>query len=134
MSWKRYQNELIVLAAILIMSVALLYKSSTVSKIDDVKIEVSKLMDEMGEIIALKKQWGNPELSKKVLKIKEGLAANKVKSFDIRSNKLTAVLEGLSEKEMSNTIIRIENMAVQIMRLNVKSDAGTYKMEIICKW
>jgi hypothetical protein len=134
MIWKRYQHELIVLAALLLMVVAYFYKSSSINRLGSVKMEVAQSSAEVGEIIALKKQWGDPKLTKKVEKIKKGITPDKIKKFTVKSKKLTASFRGLSDKEMNSIMIKLENIAVQINKLSVKHQDNGYTMEFTCKW
>lgn len=134
MIWKRYQHELIVLAALLLMLMAYLYKSSSINSMSSVKTEVAQSATEVGEIIALQKQWGDPKLTKKVQKIKKGLTREKIKKFTIKSKKLTASFKNLSDREMNLVMIKLENIAVQIIKINVKRQSSGYTMEFSCKW
>lgn len=134
MIWKRYRNEMIVLATFILMLAALAYKSSEVNKLDNVKQEVDKSIEQIGEIIALKKQWGNENLTKRVLQIKKSISPEKIKTFNIKSKKLFASLKGLSDSEVNRIILKLENTAVQIVKLDVKRKNGNYDMEIKCKW
>ncbi|MEA3417776.1 MAG: hypothetical protein U9Q90_00075 [Campylobacterota bacterium] len=134
MIWKRYQHELIVLAALLLMIIAYFYKSSSANRLGSVKMEVSQSVMEVGEIIALKKQWGASDLTKRVEKVKKGIAPEKIKKFTVKSKKLTASFKGLSDKEMNLIMTKLENIAVQISKINVKRQNGGYTMEFTCKW
>jgi len=134
MIWKRYQNEAIVLTAFIVMIAGYLYKSSSADSLDRVKAEVALSATEVGEIIALKKQWGNENLTKSINRIKLNIAPSKVKQFSVKSKKLQASYRGLSDKEMNGIVSKLENIAVQIVKLGVKRKGGSYNMEIVCKW
>lgn len=134
MIWKRYQNELIVVLSFLLMLGAYLYKQNQASQIDRVRGEVTLSIGKVGEIIALKNQWGNSDLSKKIKKIKNGLDESSIKLFSVKSKKLTASFVGLDSKEMNGVITKLENIAVQIVKLKVTSKDKKYSMEIKCKW
>jgi hypothetical protein len=134
MIWKRYRNEMIVLASFLLMLAALIYKNSTVNRLDSVNAEVKASLSQIGEIIALKKQWGDTGLSKKIEQIKKKLPANKIKQWSIKGKKLFASFRGLSDNEVNSVILKLENTAVQILKLSVKREGETYSMEIKCKW
>ena len=134
MIWKRYQNEAIVLLAFVAMIAGYLYKSISANNLDRVKAEVALSATEVGEIIALKKQWGNEKLTQSVNKINLNIAPNKIKQFSIKSKKLQASYRGLSAKEMNSIIVRLENIAVQIVKLGTKRQGESYNMEIVCKW
>jgi len=134
MIWRRYRNEMIVLAAFLLMAASLLYKYSVVGRLDAVNTEVKTSLAQIGEIIALRKQWGNKKLTKKITMVKNGITPEKVKLFSIKSRKLSASFKGLNESEVNKIILRLENIAVQLMKLSVKRRDGSYDMEIKCKW
>ncbi|MEA3456254.1 MAG: hypothetical protein U9R26_07075 [Campylobacterota bacterium] len=134
MTWKRYQNEIIVLAALVLMAAGYLYKSSSANSLDLVKAEVALSATEAGEIIALKKQWGNAKLTESVNKMNLNIAPAKIKQFSIKSKKLQASYRGLSDKEMNGIIVKLQNIAVQIAKLGVKRKGDSYNMEIVCKW
>ena len=134
MIWKRYQNEAIVLLAFIVMIAGYLYKSSSANSLDQVKAEVAQSASEVGKIIALKKQWGSKKLTKSINRINLNIAPDKIKRFSVKSKKLQASYRGLSDKEMNGIIIKLENIAVQIVKLGVKRTGGSYNMEIVCKW
>ena len=134
MIWKRYQNEAIVLLAFVLMTAGYLYKSSSANSLDRVKAEVALSATEIGEIIALKKQWGNEKLTGSVNKINLNIAPDKIKQFSIKSKKLQASYRGLSDKEMNGIIHKLGNIAVQVIKLGVKRQGDGYNMEITCKW
>ena len=134
MIWKRYRNEIIVLVAFVLMVSGYLYKSSSTDSLDRVKAEVALSVTKVGEIIALKKQWGNEKLTGSVNKMNLNIAPDKIKQFSIKSKKLQASYRGLSDKEMNGIILKLQNIAVQIIKLGVKRQGESYTMEIICKW
>ncbi len=134
MMWKRYQNEAIVLLAFVLMTVGYLYKSNSANSLDRVKAEVALSATEVGEIIALKKQWGNEKLTASVNRMNLNIAPDKIKQFSVKSKKLQASYRGLSDKEMNGIILKLQNIAVQIVKLGVKRQGESYNMEIVCKW
>jgi len=134
MIWRRYRNELVIGLSLLLMLIALNYRHNTVKRLDRVNGEVKASLAQIGEIIALKKQWGDEKLTEKITRIKRGIDAKKIKQFSIRSKKLTAVFKGLSDVEVNALIVKLENIAVQITKLAVKRKGETYDMEIKCKW
>ena len=135
MIWKRYQNEMFIVISLLLMGMALLYKNSIADRLDIVNNEVEASIAQIGEIAALKKQWNNKNVGKKIESIKRGIAADKVKSFEIKNRKLLASFRNLSATEMNNIILRLENIAVQISTLNtIRKSENSYNMEIVCKW
>ena len=134
MIWKRYRNEFIVLITFILMLIASLYKDNGADRLDVANSEVKKNMVEIGEIIVLKKQWGNEELTNKIKKVKKGITAKKIKLFSVKSKKLTASFVGLSDKEMNGIVTKLGEIAVQISKLDIKRKNKSYSMEIKCKW
>ena len=134
MIWKRYQNEAIALLAFALMTTAYLYKSSSANSLNRIKAEVALSTTEVGEIIALKKQWGDEKLTENVKKMNQNIASGKIKQFSVQSKKLQASYRGLSDKEMNGIILKLQNIAVQIIKLSVKRQGDSYNMEIVCKW
>ncbi|SFV52535.1 hypothetical protein MNB_SV-9-1537 [hydrothermal vent metagenome] len=132
--WKKYINELIILGALLFMIIGYLYKNTQVNKLYTVKSETSKSINDINQIVGLKNQWDNKKIKSKILKIKNNLSNNNIKSFDLKSRKLTAILKDLSSKQMNKIIISLENRAVQIILIKVTLKNNKYGMEIKCKW
>jgi nucleotidyltransferase/DNA polymerase involved in DNA repair len=125
---------MIVLGALLLMLAALFFKDRTVDRLDSVNAEVKSSLMEIGEIIALKKQWGDKKLGSRVKEIRNGIPDTKIKTFALKGRKLQAIFHNLNENEVNRIIQKLENTAVQIVRLNVKREGESYRMEIACKW
>jgi len=134
MIWKRYQNELILSLALLLLIVSYIFKNNRADRIDTVKVELSTTALQANEIIALKKQWSDSTLKSRVLKLKESIAPSKIKQFSIKAKKLSASFQNLNAKEINKIITKLENTAVQITKLELIKDNKEYKMEIKCKW
>jgi hypothetical protein len=131
---REYQNEVIVSIAMVLMIVAYLYKQSVVTKIDTTKSEITSSIADIGDIIALKEQWGDPKISKKIKSIKSDILGENIRKFEIKNRKLIASFSRLSSKEINRVITKIENIAVQIINLQIESRDGKYSMEVKCKW
>jgi len=134
MIWKKYRNELMLLVASVFFIIGYSYKTVQVSKLYSTKSEVSKSVDDISKIIALKKQWDGKKVKAKVAKLKRVVSSDKIKSFDLKSRKLSAIFKDLTGKEMNKLFIKIENIAVEIIMIKVISQDGKYKMEVKCKW
>lgn len=134
MIWKRYQNEFIIALALLLLFATLSYKQHKIEGVDQVKMILAHSTQEASEIISLKKQWNSPNISKDILKLKNHIAASKVKQFKKKGKKLNASFQNLNSKEMSTIVTRLENIAVVITRLEIKKVDTFYKVEIQCKW
>lgn len=133
MNLKRYQNELAVLLAFLLMLGALFYKNGQISSQTDDVLSTKQAVSDFREIIILKKIWADKKTSQKVEKLKELIPASKV-TWSKKSKKVTAVYEGLTSKELNKLISKILNLAIVIRELNIKKTASTYHVEFKCKW
>jgi len=133
MSLKRYQNELMVLLALLLMLGAFLYKSGQISSQVEAAVTTQQAISDFREIVALKKIWADKKTSKKVEKLKELIPASKVK-WSKKSKKVTAIYEGLSSKELNKLISKILSLAVEIRQLDITKTGSSYDVEFKCKW
>ncbi len=133
MSWKRYQNELMVLLALIVMSGALLYKNGQISSQVQKEVALKHSITELREIIALKKVWADKKISTRVDKLKAVIPESKLK-WSKKGRRITAIYEGLSAKELNKLISKILNLPVEIRELNIEKEDKTYHVEFKCKW
>lgn len=133
MNWKQYQNELIVLAALLVMLFSFMYKYNQVtSREAGVKI-VQKNTEELKEAIALKKIWGDKKTGKKVESLQVLVPENKLK-WSKKGKKLIAVFMGINANELNKLTTKILNLPMVITLLDVKKIGTNYKLELKCNW
>lgn len=133
MNWKHYQNELIVIAALILMLGAYLYKHEQVSAQTESTQSTQKSINELKEVAALKKIWSDKKTKTKIKKLQTMLPAQKVK-WSQKSNKVTASYKGLSANELNKLVTKILNLPVQIQRLDIQKTGQSYNVEFKCKW
>ena len=133
MSWKRYQNELMVLLSLIVMVGALLYKNGEISSQIEKEVALKHSIAELREIIALKKVWADKKISKRVDKLKAVIPKSKLK-WRKKGRRLTALYEELSAKELNRVISKILNLPVEIRDLNIEKRDASYHVEFKCKW
>jgi len=146
MSLKRYQNELVVLLAFLLMLGALLYKNGQISSQAEYASSTKQVVSDFKEIVALKKVWADKKTSKKVEKLKLLIPAEKVK-WSNKSKKLTASYKGLTAAELNKLVTKILELPVEIQKLEVQNRdsfnvefikmqniSSFYDVEFKCKW
>ena len=133
MIWKRYQNELIVLFAFVLMFSAYAYKNTQVSGHTEQKAGTNYAMTEIKEVIALKKVWSDKKTTQKIKKLQTLIPEAKVK-WSSKRKKLTATYKGLTSKELNKLVTKILNLAVEIQKLKVQKIASVYDVEFKCKW
>ncbi len=133
MNLKRYQNELVVLLAFLLMLGAFLYKNGQISSQAEYATTTKQAVSDFKEIVALKKVWADKKTSKKVEKLKVLISDDKVK-WSKKSKKVTASYKGLTAVELNKLVTKILELAVEIQKLEVQKTALFYDVEFKCKW
>lgn len=133
MIWKRYQNELIVLFAFVLMFIAYTYKNTQSAAVAEQRAGANYSMAEIKEVIALRKIWSDKKMTQKIAKLKMMIPASKV-TWSSKNKKLTASYKGLTAKEINKLVTKILNLAVEIQKLQVKNIASSYDVEFKCKW
>ena len=133
MIWKRYQNELIVALALLLLIMALVYKNVQVSSSTESLALSKQEVREFKELVILKKRWLDKRTSKKLDKLQKLVPSSRIK-WQKKGKKLTASFHGISSQELNKVITMILNLAVQIELLEIKNDQGSYNVEFKCKW
>ena len=133
MSLKRYQNEVVVLLAFLLMLGAFFYKHGQISSQAEYANSTKQVVSDFKEIIALKKIWADKKISKKVEKLKVLTPAEKVK-WSKKSKKVTASYKGLTAEELDKLVTKILGLAVEIQKLEVQNRDSFYDVEFKCKW
>lgn len=133
MNWKKYQNELIVLMALLFMFMGYVYKHTQISSQKDSMVEAKVALEEIKEVIALKKIWSDKKTTQKVAKLKTLIPENKMK-WRKKSKKVTASYKGLNDKELNTLVTKILNLPIAIKKLHIKNVASSYDVEFKCQW
>jgi len=129
--WKAYKNEIIAGVALFLLLIAFMYKQGKVSGQTDTS--ASTELQELKEVISLKKIWGDKKITKKVDKLKAIVAPSKV-NWSKKSKKLTASFTNLNNQELNRVIVKMMNLAVEIQKLEVKKLGASYQVEFKCKW
>ncbi len=133
MNWKRYQNELIVLSAFLLMLMGYGYKHTQISSQRETMVESTAALEEIKEVIALQKIWSDKKITQKVSKLQTFIPENKMK-WSKKGNKVTASYKGLSDNELNTLVTKILNLPIEIKKLDIKNVASSYDMEFKCQW
>jgi len=133
MIWKQYRNEFAVALSLLLLLLALGYKSVQFSQREENSLEMQRAITEFKELIVLKKRWGDTKITTKVDKLSKLVPAAKLK-WQKKAKKLTASYRGITAKELNKVVTTILNLPVQIEMLEIKNDHGSYNVEVKCKW
>jgi len=130
---KAYKNEILVGLALLLLAISLIYKQGKVSAAHTQNGGATSSLQELKEVIALKKVWGDKKITKKVDQLKTIIPPSKVK-WNRKGKKLTASFKNISAQELNRLITKIMNLAVEIQKLEVHKSGTSYQVEFKCKW
>jgi len=133
MIWMRYQNELIVLIAFVLMLGGYLYKNTQISSQREMMVHSNRSIAEVKEVVALQKIWSDKKITQKVDKLQEVISENKVK-WSSKNKKVTASYKGLTTTELNTLVTKILNLPVEIQKLDIQKAATFYDVEFKCKW
>jgi len=134
MNIKRYKLEIIVASSMLFMLLGFGYKMVSYSSLKESKVELSQAQIEVSRVIALQELWGDKALSKKLNALERTVAKEKIESFGIKSQKLTATFKSLSIDELNRLSNKIATLAVVIDKFSLTKEDKTYRLELVCKW
>jgi len=133
MIWMRYQNELIVLIAFVLMLGGYLYKNTQISLQREMMVHSNRSIAEVKEVAALQKIWSDKKITQKVNKLQEVISENKVK-WSSKNKKVTASYKGLTTTELNTLVTKILNLPVEIQKLDIQKAETSYDVEFKCKW
>jgi len=133
MSWKRYQNELMVFVGSLLLLLALLYKHQGYQVQQREMATRLQEIHDFKEIVALKRVWDDKQMTKRVEKLKQVVPASKV-TWRKKGKKLTATYSKLSAKELNQLVSKLLTLAVEITKLGITKRDTEYRVELRCKW
>jgi hypothetical protein len=133
MNWKRYRNELILLAVTLFAVMAFVYKSSMHNTMALNNQKMAQDVAVLQEITSLKKVWGDKRIPQKLDSVRTMVPASKVQ-WQKQGKKLTAHFSELQPSKVNKIISKFLNTPVQIERLKVEKKGDVYSVEIKCKW
>ncbi len=134
MNIKRYKLEIVLASSMLFMLLGFGYKSVSHSSLKESKVELSQAQIEVSRVVALQELWGDKALSKKLGALERTVAKEKIESFGIKSQKLTATFKSLSIDELNRLSNKIATLAVIIDKFSLTKEDKTYRLELVCKW
>jgi len=133
---RRYQNEGMILLALLLLVFAMLYKSYRHTALQKKSTEATEMVSKIEDIATMKKLWQkNSTIPQKLNAIKSYLSAVKVKVLEIEKKKAHIVLEGLSGNELNSVSGKyLASIPVQITEMSIQRNQEIYRLELRCKW
>ncbi len=130
---KAYKNEILLLLSIVLLLLAIAYKQHQVTAAHNGTKSAALELQDLKEIIELKKVWGGKKIAQKVDRLQKLVPPSKVK-WSKKGKKLTASFSNLTPQELNRLINKILNLPVEIQKLNMEKQGTSYKVELKCKW
>ena len=133
---RRYQNEGMILLALLLLVGAMLYKSYQHTKLQTSSVEATAMISKIEDIATMKKLWQkNSTVATKLNAIKTYLPAIKIKTLQVEKKKAHILLEGLNGNELNSVAGKyLASIPVQIVEMSIGRDGEYYRLELQCKW
>jgi len=133
---RRYQNEGIVLLALLLLIGAFLFKNYRQKALESRTEDTAALISQIEDIDTMQKLWQkNKTVPQQLERIREGLDQSKIHTFDIKKKKAHLVLEQLSGSQLNSIVGKqIASIPVQISEIMIERSGDHYRLELQCKW
>lgn len=133
MNIRMYQNEAIVVGALLLMLIGYGYKNTQMNAAQMAVAKSTVTLQTLKEGIALKKIWADGSITKKLNRVKKSIPVAKT-SWQKRGKKLKASFGNLSDKELNTLVNKLLNIPVVIKNFEIEKKEGGYDMEFQCQW
>lgn len=133
MNIRMYQNEAIVVVALLLMLIGYGYKNTQMTSAQMAVAKSALTLQVVKEGIALKKIWTDSSITQKLNRVKKSIPASKT-SWQQRGKKLKASFKSLSDKELNTLVTKLLNIPVVIKDLLIEKKESGYEMEFQCQW
>jgi len=133
MNIKRYQNELILLSAVIFLVASFFYKQVQRAKMSEVNQQMVQEISIFQETVSLKKIWDNKRVSQKLESIKKLVPSSKIK-WQKKGKKLTVKFTDMRPSDINKVVTKLLNIAVQLESMKIEKNGKYYQMEIKCKW
>jgi hypothetical protein len=130
----KYQNELLVVVAFLVLIGGFLYQRGMSRRLD-VSLERSKTAArQITEAKTLQSVWSSKGLKKKVAAIHGLVAPGKIKTFNQKKGKLVANFNNLTGQELNTISTEIASLPVHIQELAITRSGTQYVLRCSCTW
>ena len=131
---RKYQNELIVLGALLFALAGYLYQSTSRAQLAASLAESGTASRQVTETQTLEKVWSTKGLKKKVDALRSTLPKAKIQTFELGKQKLSAHFTGLTSQELNGITSQIASLPVHIESMQIARSGNTYTVECQCRW
>ncbi len=131
---RKYQNEWILLLALLVLLGGFLYQRGMRHKLEASLLRSQNAARQITEAKVWQEVWSTKGLKTKVASLKETVPSGKVKTFEQVKKKLTADFAGLSGQELNELATRIATIPVRIQEFAVTRAGTKYDVRCTCTW
>jgi len=133
MNIRMYQNEAIVVVALLLMLIGYGYKNTQMTSAQMAVAKSALILQTLKEGIALKKIWADSSITQKLNRVNNSVPASKT-SWQKRGKKLKVSFKSLSDKELNTLVTKLLNTPVVIKDFEIEKKESGYDMEFQCQW
>ncbi len=131
---RKYQNEWILLLALLVLLGGFLYQRGMRHKLEVSLLRSQNAARQITEAKVWQEVWSTKGLKTQVASLKETVPSGKVKTFEQVKKKLTADFVGLSGQELNELATRIATIPVRIQEFAVTRTGTKYDVRCTCTW
>jgi len=131
---RKYQNELLVLVAFVLLLGGFVYQRGMMRKLEASLLHSQTAARQITETKTLQKVWSTKGLKKKVANLHNIVSPSKIKTFNQTKKKLTVRLENLTGKELNAITTRFASLPVQIRELVIGRSEDQYTLRCVCTW
>jgi len=135
---RKYQNELLVLLALLLLTAAIIFKSYGYRIFQVEYKSAEEMISKIEDIARLKKLWyKNQMIIPQLTKLKNMVANSKakIKEFKIEKKKAYIVLENLNGNMLNKIVGKyLASTPIQITEMLIIRQNEYYRLEVQCKW
>jgi hypothetical protein len=126
--------EIILGVTFLFMVSGFFYSWSKNSTLNQRSKEISKIKQDVSQILNYKKTWEMKRINRKVEHLRRVLKSGNIKDFKISRSKAYIRLVDLDIRTINRFLVKLSSLPVQFITLEVDSNGEKYNMECRCKW
>ncbi len=133
---RRYQNEIILALSLLLLLIAIMYRSYSHSTLISKNRMAEEFSVKIEDIATMKKLWQDTKnIPKKLEEIKGTLSPSQIEKFKIDKKKAEIILMNLTGSQLNKiTGKQIASVPVQIDEMSIDRNGDNYRLELKCKW
>jgi hypothetical protein len=131
---RKYQNELIVLVALLVLVAGIAYRYAMHARLERVSVRAQKTEQQIRDIGVLKKVWSTKGLKNQAAKLRNAVPTASVQSFELGNQELKASFGPLSSQQLNDLTTKIASLPLRWQELTIERNGKNYTVRCRCSW